>query len=168
MPPLTTLADAPIKVALPPRVAPNIMAINTGSVTAGQSINPDAERGLGHHFRRYQVTFGHYQSRGDHRYVGQQTREKPDPRQQHQRCAMKLSAEPSLELKRQPLQQTGLGESLHQTKNGAEKYQRLPVDITNDVVHRLHLRLVNHKQGEGRRDDRHRRRQDFGRQLFAE
>ena len=36
------LAEAPISVALPPSVAPNIMAMNTGSVAAGQSVKPAA------------------------------------------------------------------------------------------------------------------------------
>ena len=38
IPALTTLAEAPMRVALPPRVPPNIMATKTGSVSAGQSV----------------------------------------------------------------------------------------------------------------------------------
>ena len=40
MPTATTLAEAPIKVALPPRVPPNIMAMNRGKVVSGQSVKP--------------------------------------------------------------------------------------------------------------------------------
>ena len=42
MPTATMLAEAPTRVALPPRVAPNIMAMNTGSVAVGQSVKPAA------------------------------------------------------------------------------------------------------------------------------
>lgn len=43
MPALTTLADAPIRIALPPRVVPNIMAMKMmGWVAAGQSVKPAA------------------------------------------------------------------------------------------------------------------------------
>ena len=51
MPALTTFAAAPIRVELPPSVAPNIIATNTGNVAAGQDILnddflPGAELGI--------------------------------------------------------------------------------------------------------------------------
>ena len=47
IPALTMLAEAPIRVALPPRVPANIIATNTGRVVSGQVVNagPSASSG---------------------------------------------------------------------------------------------------------------------------
>ena len=42
MPPATTVAAEPIKVASPPSVPPNIMAMKTGRVAAGQAVKSGA------------------------------------------------------------------------------------------------------------------------------
>ena len=54
----TTLAEAPMRVAFPPRVPANIIATNTGSVDSGQEVNagPSAISGTNCAATRYPFT----------------------------------------------------------------------------------------------------------------